>query len=167
MTGLHHHINLSFLILNHTKFSLDWCFGPLKRRFRRARVACLNEIVVNDSSETNTAQLVGTQSGEVVVSTYNWSTMFAGRLQKLKNIKKYHHFSISASAPGSVKVRSESDAESEQFSLVIDHTWSPSSNQLLPTLSPPCLSDEQQWYLYSHIQQFCPEEVQDKIYPQP
>ena len=142
MTGLYHHINLSFLIVGHTKFSPDWCFGLLKRRFRWARVACLDELesVVNDSSEANTAQLVGTQSGEVVVPTYNWSTMFAGRLQKLKNIKKYHHFSISASAPGSVKVRLESDTESEQFSLVIDHNWSPSSNQLPPTLSPPGLS---------------------------
>ena len=169
MTGLHRHINLSFLIVGHTKFSPDWCFGLLKRRFRRTRVSCLDDLetVVNQSAEANIAQLVGTQSGEVVVHTYNWSAMFTGHLRKLKHIKKYHHFSISESSPGSVKVRVESDTESEHISLVTDHTWSPSSDVLPPILPPLGLSLERQWYLYSHIRQYCPEEVQDKVCPQP
>ena len=108
------------------------------------------------------AQIVGTQSGEVVVPTYNWNVMFTGRLRKLKHIKKYH---ISASAPGSVEVRLESDSESERISLLIDHTWSPSSEQLPPTVPPSGLSIEQQWYLYSQIRQYCTEEVQDEVCP--
>ena len=151
--GFHTHITLSFLIVGHTKFSPDWCFGLLKQRLHRTRVACLNDLerVVNSSAEANVVQLVGTQSGEVVVPTYNWNVMFVGHLRKLKHIKKYHHCSISASTPGSVEVRLESDSESEHISLLIDHTWSPSSHQLPPTVRPPGLSLEQQWYLYSHI----------------
>ena len=129
MVGLHKHITLSFLIVGHTKFSPDWCFGLLKQRFRRTRVTCLSDLerVVNSSAEANVAQLVGTQSGEVVVPTYNWTAMFAGRLRKLKQLKRYHHFSFSESAPGHVDVKLESDSESEHISLLMDHTWTPSS----------------------------------------
>ena len=38
MVGLHRSITLSFLIVAHTKFSPDWCFGLLKQRFRRTVV---------------------------------------------------------------------------------------------------------------------------------
>ena len=32
LTGLHNNITLSFMIVGHTKFSPDWCFGLLKKR---------------------------------------------------------------------------------------------------------------------------------------
>ena len=71
LVGLHRCITLSFLVVGHTKFSPDWCFGLLKQRFRRTKVGCLDDIaqVVNDSASTNVAQLVGTQEGEVVVQS--------------------------------------------------------------------------------------------------
>ena len=70
--GLHRQITLSFLIVGHTKFAPDWCFGLMKQRFRRTMVSNLRDLenVVNCSAEANVAQLVGTQSGEVVVPTY-------------------------------------------------------------------------------------------------
>ena len=169
MVGLHKHITLSFLIVGHTKFSPDWCFGLLKQRFCRTRVGCLSDLerVVNSSAEANVAQLVGTQSGEVVVPIYNWNAMFAGRLRKLKHIKRFHHLSISESAPGSVSVRMESDSESEANPLLMDRTWTPSSQQLPPVVPRAGLSLERQWYLHSHIRQYCPDEVQDEVCPQP
>ena len=141
----------------------------MKQRFRRTRVACLSDLerVVNSSAEANVAQLVGTQSGEVVVPTYNWTAMFAGRLHKLKYIKKFHHFSISESALGSVDVRMESDSESEHISLLMDHTWTPSSQQLPQVIPPSGLSLERQWYLHSQIREYCPDEVRDEVCPQP
>ena len=159
---------LSFLIVGHTKFSPDWCFGLLKQHFPRTRVACLSDMEsVNSSAEANVAQLVETQSGEVVVPTYNWTAMFAGRLRKLKHMKKFQHLSISESAPGSVDVRIESDSEIERFSLLMDPTWTPSSQQLPLVVSPSGLSLEQQWYLHSQIREYCPDAVRDKICPQP
>ena len=70
MVGLHHSITLSFLVVGHTKFSPDWCFGLLKQRFRWTKVGCLNNLVkvVNSSAGVNIAQLVGTQEGEKVVT---------------------------------------------------------------------------------------------------
>ena len=108
--GLRRQITLSFLIVGHTKFAPDWCLSLLKEHFRRIKVSSLRDLEnVNCSAEANVAQLVGTQSGEVVVPTYDWTAMFAGRLHKLKHLKRFHHFSISSSAPGSVEVRVESE----------------------------------------------------------
>ena len=169
MAGLHHRITLSFLIVGHTKFSPDWCFGLLKQRFRRTKVACLSDLeqVVNVSAEANIAQLVGTQSGEVVVQTYNWTAMFAGRLRKLKHIKQYQHFTVSAVSPGSVCVKVESDSAEESISLVTDSTWTPSPDVLPPAVQPSGLSLERQWYLHNHIAEYCPVEVRDVVCPRP
>ena len=169
MVGLHKHITLSFLIVGHTKFSPDGCFGLLKQCFRRTRVSCLQDLerVVNTSADANVAQLVGTQSGEVVVPTYDWAGMFAGRLRKLKHIKKFHHFTISESAPGSVEVKIESDSHSEQFSLILDTTWRPSSHQLPHIVPPSGLSLERQWYLFNQIRPYCLDDVQDEVCPLP
>ena len=38
LAGLHDEIELSFLVVGHTKFSPDWCFGLFKRAFRRTKV---------------------------------------------------------------------------------------------------------------------------------
>ena len=94
MTGLHHHITLSFLIVGNTKYSPNWCFGLLKQHFCHTSVGCLCDLgnMVNNSAEENPAQFVGTQMSEVAVPTYNWNAMFAGRLRKPKQIKWYHHF---------------------------------------------------------------------------
>ena len=35
MTGLHKEIKLSFLLVGHTKFAPDWCFGFLNNYLRR------------------------------------------------------------------------------------------------------------------------------------
>ena len=104
MVGLHHSTTLSFLVVGHTRFSPDWCFGLLKQRFRRTKVGCLDDIVgvVNTSAKVNVAQLVGTQEGENLVPTYNWTGMFAGNLAKLKNLKAQRHFRFDATTPGVV-----------------------------------------------------------------
>ena len=74
MVGLHQSVTMSFLV-GHTKFAPDWCFGLFKQWFRRTFISSLQEIadVVESSAHVNTAQLVGTQNGEVVVPVYDWS----------------------------------------------------------------------------------------------
>ena len=44
MTGRHKNITLSFLVVGHTKFGPDWCFGLIKRLFRRTKVGSLSGI---------------------------------------------------------------------------------------------------------------------------
>ena len=60
LTKRHTSITLSFLVVGHTKFSPDWCFGLFKCHFRRTKIGSLKGIAqaVNDSAECNFAQLV-------------------------------------------------------------------------------------------------------------
>jgi hypothetical protein len=60
-TGLNTEIHLHFMIAGHTKFAVDWGFGLIKRKFRKTKVDCLQDImdVVNQSSSVNKAVLVG------------------------------------------------------------------------------------------------------------
>jgi hypothetical protein len=90
LCGLHKDITLSFLVVGHTKFSPDWCFGLFKKRFRKTKVGSLADIarVVEESAKVNTAQLCGTEDGQVIVSTYDWKTDFSTKFRTVPHIKK-------------------------------------------------------------------------------
>ena len=112
MVGLHRTIKISFLIVGHTKFSPDWCFDLLKQKFRKTVVNSLKDIeeVVDGSAVVNISQLVGNQSGEVIVPTYNWSEFF-GVHGLNKNVVRSHVMVIVivivfSSFPASVSVSS-------------------------------------------------------------
>ena len=150
MTGLHKSIVLSFLVVGHTKFSPDWCFGLLKCR---TRVGCLDDLVqvVDQFAEANVAQLVGTQDGETIVPMYNWTGMFQGRLRKLNHFKQYHHFLFDATTPAVVRYKQESDSQPVDVSLLQDLLWSPSPTDKPDRVVSTGLSHERQCYLYNSL----------------
>ncbi len=80
--------------MGHTKFSPDWCFGLLKRKFRNTKVNSLAEIsaVVNETAES-------------IVPTLDGSSFFIPNMKKVIGIKKFHHFSFDSSQPGVVAVK--------------------------------------------------------------
>ena len=92
--GLHQSITLNFLVAGHTKLAPDWCFGLLKRAFKRHAVSSLSEFksVVCGSACVNTAQLVGREDGTSLVSVGNWQTNLSPFSRTFRGIKKYHHF---------------------------------------------------------------------------
>ena len=107
LTGHHKQITVSFLIVGHTKFSPDTCFGMIKRLYRRTFVGCLGDIakVVSKSSVVNEPQLVGAQDGSTIVPMYDWATYFDGNTTKVSGIKTYQHFCFSSEHPGVVHVK--------------------------------------------------------------
>ena len=119
----------------------------------------------------NTSQLVGTQSGEVIVPMYSWSSYFEGHLRKLDNIKTYQHFHFSLHSPGTVIVQESSiDTKiSIQLLKFIDGepTFKPSATILPDIVRPSGLSKERQWYLYNQIRVFCSPETKDLVCPNP
>ena len=80
LSGFHQSVTMSFMLIGHTKFALDWCFGVLKQRFRQTFVSSLQDLVnmVNTSADVNVAQLVGTEGGKVVVPVYDWVSILKG-----------------------------------------------------------------------------------------
>ena len=169
LTGLHRTITLSFMVVGHTKFAPDWCFGLIKQRYRRTNVSCLDDImrVVDSSAHVNEVQLVGTQEGDIIVPTYDWAGLFTTHLRKLKKIKSLRHLRFDSATPGVVHVREESDAVEQSISLLVDHTWTPLATDLPELIPPAGLSLERQWYLHNTIAEYCEEEVRDRVCPKP
>ena len=112
LTGLHRTVRMSFMLVGHTKFAPDWCFGLFKQRYRRTFVSSLDDVVdfVNTSADVNVAQLVGTQSGEPVVPVYNWASYLGVHFRSIPHLKQYQHFIFSATHPGVVTLKVHSNS---------------------------------------------------------
>lgn len=171
LVGLHKEIILSFLLVGHTKFSPDWCFGLFKQLYRKTKVGSIHDIVevVKRSATVNHPQLVGEYDGTTHVKIYDWGTFFDSHTisTSLKGISKMHHFRFTADHPGCVFVRNSSDDTERKIKLVKDLSWKPSKNCLPEQVIPSGLSLERQWYLYQKIREFCPDDTKDLVCPQP
>ena len=167
MKRLHRCITISFLIVGHTKFSPDWCFGLFKKLHRRTNITSLHDIraTVEKSAKCNVAQLVAEADGSVIVPTCNWKEFLAPYFRTIPSIKEYQHFTFSSDKPGIVSVKKHVDTSSKELHLLKDN-WNPGES--VPNILPPKgLPLERQWYLYDNIRQFCPEETKDVVCPLP
>ena len=173
MAGLNRRIEISFMMVGHTKFAPDCAFGLLKQKFRRTLVGCIDDLakVVDSSATVNHAQLVGRENGEVIVRQYNWSGFFATyfRRQAFDGIESLHHLVFDSQTPGRVLVRKETDGEVESLQVLSKayHSWKPSPHDLPQEIQPPGLSRERQKYLFDKIREFVPAESKDIVCPNP
>ena len=152
---LHKSINYSFLTAGHTKFGPDCCFGMIKKAYKVNFVSSLYEFAdMVDASSTNgvnTAQLVGTHDGRIIVSPYDWSLFLGNYFIKLPNIKKYHHFRFSKDQPGKVYFK-EFLTSPEQARMLLKNPKNLPPASILPTaLNPEGLSREREEYLFKEI----------------
>lgn len=165
LTGRHKSITISFMLTGHTKFSCDWCFGLFKRAFRKTKVDCLSDIadVVSQSAKGNIPQLCGNEKGDVFVPFYDWTTFLKQFFRKVKQIKKYHHFSFSHNS-GEVTLKEYSDSVGEKQQLLVRE---PSMDEFPAIIMPKGLDAKRQWYLYEEIRPFVDLEKQDLVAPLP
>jgi len=112
----------------------------LKHQFKQTKVGCLEDIVqvVRKSATINHCQLVGNQSGEVLVPTYDWADFFCKAYDQkgIKWNKKIYHFRFSSSSPGMVFVRDACDTSHEKIKILKDMSWQPQASSL-PSVIPP------------------------------
>ena len=171
MTGQHTEITLSFMIPGRTctKFSPDWCFGLLKKRYRRTKVGSLTDLVtvVNESASVNVAQPTGREDRSPIVTTYDWQEYFSTFCTKVKGIKKLHHLRFDSASPGFVYVKEKAGSTEVKRSILKVKQWSPKADELPPILPPSGLSLQRQWYLYHKIGEFCSDLLRDVICPLP
>ena len=159
-SGLHNEIELSFMIVGHTKFSPDWAFGLFKRAFKRTKVSCLNDIarVCEASAYVNFAQLVGTQDGSVIVPMYDWSGFFQPffKADPFSGLKKLYHLRFTSENVGVCFVRETSDGtERKLYVLRKEYTqWRPPKTVLHRRMIPEGLSLERKTYLFEKIRNF-------------
>ena len=159
MVGLSDSVELSFMVVGHTKFSPDSCFGLLKQQFRRTAVNTLHDIanVVRRSAECNKVEVIGWEDGVPLIPTYDWSTFFAEHMNRVMGIKRFQHFTFKSSQKGKVLCQEECDGAAVNIDLLKDPTWTPSASHLPEVVEPRGLDAKRQWYLYEKIRPFCQE----------
>ncbi len=168
LTGRHTKITISFLVVGHTKFAPDWCFGLLKQKYRRTQIGSLTGLaaVVNKSAECNFSQLVATEDGNTLVTAYDWTSFFATKFRKIPGIKKFHHFNFDVKHPGSVLAKEHADTREIEIKI-LKNSWMPDPTLLPSVVQPKGLSLERSWYLYDNIRKFCPSDEMDFTCPLP
>ena len=168
--GLHHSITYSFLPVGHTKFSPDWCFGLLKQKLRRSKVDCMEDIVkvVEKSANVNCAQQVGTQSGEIIVPTYNWQGLLSPFFKRIPSITKFHQFKITKNDNGNVNLTVRKHSNTTETTVdILKSTCTSIPTNLPEIIEPKGLSLDRQWYLHDKIRQFCSDDCKDLVCPKP
>ncbi|XP_062612907.1 uncharacterized protein LOC134274662 isoform X2 [Saccostrea cucullata] len=169
MTGLHKSIQYSMMIAGHTKFEPDWHFGVWTLKWRNSNVETLSEVAetVAHSSKNghNIPQL--TDDAEMPVVFYDWKAYLQQFFKPLKNLTKYHHFSVHSDKPGEVEVQERISGHSISVNL-LKNNMHPVSGQLPEAIPSRGLDLIRQWYLYDNIREFCNSDVaKDVVCPKP
>ena len=152
-------IQLSFMLVGHTKFSPDRFFGHFKKVFRHSTVSTFTEIasVMERSTHNhqNVPQLVRGPGNEKLVEFYQWSTHLSQFFKAIPNILSYRGFRVTNDKPGIVYLKEFSDSTETSFDI-----RRPDLNKdlllAMPQLTPICGLDlQRQWYLCENIRQHC------------
>ena len=144
---------ISFLVVGHTKFAPDWCFGLLKRLYE----------VVKNSADCNYSQMCLLRM-EVQLFLRKIGLIFRHQIEKIIGIKKYHHFLFDSTSPGVVHIKERCDTSEHSLDL-LKASWAPKPTDLPTVIHPKSFSAERQWYLYNQIWPFCPDMDNDVTCP--
>ena len=143
-------IELSFMLVGHTKFSPDRHFGVFKKSFRKSSVSTLAEIaVVAERSASITPQLVGGLHRDTKVPFYQWSKYLSQFFRTIPNVTSYQNFKFSSSNPGTVTCSEFSDSLPNNVNILNARSTQLSSMPEKTVI--PGLDAKRQWYLYEHI----------------
>jgi hypothetical protein len=173
LTGLHDRIELSFLVVGHTKFSPDGYFGLIKRHYRRSQVYTYEQLahIIESSTKNDHNRCVQTSKSTSPVIYRDWTSWLSKYFETLNGITSYHHFVIEKKYPSSILVKKQKD--SEEFRIDITRKKFPFSKSHQPKrlpkrLYPEGLSLKRQWYLFEKIRCHIPSECdKDKTCPKP
>ena len=122
---------------------------------------------MNESAVVNRAQLVRSQSGEVIVPTYNWAEYLGSQFEKIHGMKSNHHFLFSSLHPGTVRVKQYCESEEITHLILKDQAWRPTAAEHPPVIHPTGLTIDRQWYLFQKIREFCSVDTRDLVCPFP
>ena len=177
LTGLHDRIELSFLVVGHTKFSPDGYFGLIRKRYRRSNVYTYDNLVetINKSSQSghNLCQphAAGTSSKMTRLVYRDWANWLGRYFNSIPGITGYRHFTIDRRERGIVVLKETADGETTELSLLsgtFPYSRTNRPARLPNKILPPGLSEERQQYLYKHIREHIPDSRdQDLTCPKP
>ena len=173
LAGLNDTVELSFMLVGHTKFAPDRFFGLFKRLYRWSQVDTITDIVrvVKESSPSgkNLSQLTVSPTGSREVHWIDWLTFFQSFFKPIPNITSYHHFKMSKADPGIVTVKEYANSPEIDVRVFKKDIIPSSFRGQQPTkIVPTGLDSKRQWYLYDEIRPFCSNNLaKDMTCPKP
>jgi hypothetical protein len=157
MIGKNESIQISFMIVGHTKFAPDRFFGLIKKKYRYTFVSTLGEMqdVVRKSMicGQNIPQVTKGVGGRKLVNWYDWKSYLSTLYKTIPSITAYHHFRFDKKSPGIVFVRTLVD--SPELVVTISSENAIDIHKLPHEVIPKGLDLKRQWYLYEEISPFC------------
>ncbi len=124
LSNLHSKIEMSFLVVGHTKFSPDSHFGLIRQRYRNSHVYTYDQLagVIEESAkdECNKCQRYCDQVNGLKIIYRDWTAWLSVFFRKIPGIKKYHHFIIDSEEPGIVALKENIDAKEEKIEILKD-----------------------------------------------
>jgi hypothetical protein len=164
LTGLHDKIELSFLLVGHTKFSPDGFFGLIKQHYRRSQVYTYDQLanIVESSSKNGHNRCIRVSKNLVPPVLYrDWSTWLSQYFSACKGLSAYQHFRMEKHHPSMLFVKERKNSQEAAIKLAKDGC--PLSNTLPPEtlpeqILPAGLSAKRQWYLYNQIRCHIPND---------
>ncbi len=164
LTGLHDKIELSFLLVGHTKFSPDGYFGLIKHRYRRSQVYTYDQLanIVESSSKNGHNFCVRVSKNIASPVIYrDWSSWLSQYFTACQGISTYQHVRMERTHPSLLFVKERKDSEEIEIKLA-KKRFPLSKNQppgkLPEQILPAGLSAKRQWYLYKQIRCHIPNE---------
>ena len=164
LTGLHDRIELSFMVVGHTKFAPDGYFGLIKKKYRRSNVYTYDQManVIETStanSNSNVCQRYRLTTTKTCIKYRDWPSWLGKYFTKLPNITRYYHFIIDKQKPGIVTVKKSIDGDEAEHNITAKKIV-PLKKEKIPRLPtqvvPPGLTPERAWYLYDKIREHIP-----------
>ena len=151
MAGLEKCITVSFMVVGHTRCSVDGGFGLAKKAYRQADCSTIQDL----------AEVITSSSLENDVSCADWywrdwDSFLQLRFKKIVGITAYHHFTFSSENPGCVVMKKTVDDEEP---VLIQLSREPPidllDDQILPDVLPPAgVSKARAKYLYTNVSPF-------------
>lgn len=169
LSNLHNKIEISFLVVGHTKFSPDSHFGLIRKQYRNSSVYTYDQLanLIDKSTQSNCnyCHRYSKIKNEPSAIVYrNWSDWLSNYFNIIPNITSYHHFIIEHDNVGSIVLKKDIESHGEKLNI-IKTTYDFKSKKVYPEkcFDPPGLSEKRQWYLYDEIRQHIPNEIDKDI----
>jgi len=152
LCGFEDVIKISFMVVGHTRCSVDGGFGLAKQKYRLGDIDTVQQLsdVINQSACSNVTSLKDW-------TWRNWDSFLQARFKRLAGITQYQHFLFHKDRPGEVMMtKTAADEDGITFQLLQQGAQDEIAAHVLPEVLPEAgLSVDRRAYLEKNVAVFC------------
>ena len=152
LCGFEDEIKVSFMVVGHTRCSVDGGFGIAKQKYRLGDIDTMEQLseAIKKSSSTNTTACKNWE-------WRNWDSYLQTHFKRLSGISSYQHFTLTKNRAGEVLMtKTGADEDGVKVQLLRNQdTLNAINAHVLPDVLPEAgLSDDRRAYLLENVAAF-------------